>query len=389
MKRQTFSIFVTIFMIVTACGGSSTDSATSTTETISVTEVSETEEVASEEVVTEEFTGSLEEELAQIMPTGDEEFLFGVVDSEETALCIAAEVIENLGESKLVELGVIGGPFDPETIEDEALILGIADAVEECGDMETVLETVSLLIGGELPDLSCVNSVLEGGLLRDLLIAAITGNEEASEDVVFAEIISGCPEFLTAMISPLFGESGAECIASNMDLEVLIRQFVSNTALADEDFVNLLPWEDCPDLLLGTLAPFFEDDYALTSCIIETVGQDVILASMMSNEDDDELYTDAYFTCMFGGCDEESCDILWVPFEYEGAWSYDGQQGFIDGCVFIVNLIPELSLYSPIDFCGCILGDMMKDVDEMEYYIAMDQDGRDAAAEPYFARCMF
>jgi hypothetical protein len=31
---------------------------------------------------------------------------------------------------------------------------------------------------------------------------------------------------------------------------------------------------------------------------------------------------------------------------------------------------------------------MMKDVDEMEYYINMDQDGRDAAAEPYFSDCL-
>ena len=74
-------------MVAAACSGSGTES-TTTTEAPAVTEAPSATESTAEESIEAEELGSLEEELARSMPVGDEEFINGAVDSEETALCI-------------------------------------------------------------------------------------------------------------------------------------------------------------------------------------------------------------------------------------------------------------------------------------------------------------
>ena len=95
-------------MIAAACSGSSTESAEApaATESSTATEAPAVTETTVEESIETEEIGSLAEELAKAMPVGDEEFLSGAVDSEETALCIATEVVSSVGENKLAELGI-------------------------------------------------------------------------------------------------------------------------------------------------------------------------------------------------------------------------------------------------------------------------------------------
>jgi len=404
VKRSIFSLFISISMFATACGGGSTDvssSVTETTETTETTEVPAIEEVADEEVNTEEL-GSLEEEFAKAMPVGDEEFLSGAVDSEETARCIAAEVMSSVGESKLAELGItpasINSDVDFAFTDDESLINGIIGAVEKCADLEGINENLIFGISLFLPEIStsaeCMNSLLDDGLRAEVLKGQVTGVTETQEwlDEFFTTLFAGCPTILTSILAELFGESGAACMIENMtveDMTTLLNTDSDESGLTAEEeahLSSLIPWDACPDILISMLAPFFDDDYALTSCIIEEIGSETIYQLMLRDDDGDDLYTEAYMNCLFGG--GEDAGRGWEPIETEWAWSSDGQEGFMAGCSPIMALIPELSLYDPMDLCGCILTGMMEDVDEMEYYVNMDQDGRDAAAEPYFAECM-
>ena len=391
-------------MVAAACSGGSTESteAPAATESSAATEAPAVTETTVEESIETEETGSLAEELAKAMPVGDEEFLSGAVDSEETALCIATEVVSSVGENKLAELGItpasINSGVDSAFPDDESLINGIAGAVEKCGDLESINENLifglSMFFPMESAGAECLDSLLDDGLRVEILKGQTTGIAETQEwlDGFFITLFTGCPEILTSTVADIFGESGAACMAENMTVEDMTTLLNTDsdesglTAEEEEYLASLVPWDACPDILISMLAPFFEDDYALTSCIVEKIGSETIYQLMLRGDDGDELYTEAYMNCMFGG--GEDAGEEWQPIETEWAWTSDGQLEFIGGCVFVVSLIPELYLYDPTDLCGCILDDMMKDVDEMEYYINMDQDGRDAAAEPHFARCM-
>mgnify|MGYP001167627458 FL=1 len=403
MKRLLFCLLTSICMVATACSGSGTES-TATTEAPAVTEAPSVTETTAEESIEAEELGSLEEELAKSMPVGDEEFFNGAVDSEETALCIATEVVSSVGENKLAELGITPASLNDGTVTtedsftDETLLNGIIGGVEKCADVEGINESLIFGISMFLPQVidsaECMEALLDDGLRTEVLIGQIAGITETQEwlDEFFTELFAGCPTILTSILAEIFGEPGAACMAENMAVEDMVTLLNSDsdgsgiTAEEEEYLASLIPWDACPDILLSMLAPFFGDDYALTSCIIEEIGSETIYQLMLRDDDADDLYTEAYMNCMFGQGDDAGSE--WEPIETEWAWSSDGQQSFVDGCVFVVDLIPELSLYNSTDLCGCILGDMMKDVDEMEYYINMDQDGRDAAAEPYFTACM-
>jgi len=398
MKRLFFCLLASICMIAAACSGSSTES-TATTEAPVVTEAPATTETTAEASIETEEPGSLAEELAKAMPVGDEEFLSGAVDSEETALCIATEVVSSVGENKLAELGItpasINSGIDSAFPDDESLINGIAGAVEECGDLESINQNLifglSMFVPMEPAGAECLDSLLDDGLRVEILKGQTTGITETQEwlDGFFITLFTGCPELLTSTVADIFGESGAACMVENMeaeDLVMILGAGEEETPEQDAYFASLIPWDACPDILISMLAPFFDDDYALTSCIIEEIGSETIYQLMLSGENGDDLYTEAYMNCLFGG--GEDAGSGWEPIETEWAWSSDGQEGFMEGCSLVIPLIPELSLYNPIDLCGCILDGMMKDVDEMEYYINMDQDGRDAAAEPYFSDCL-
>ena len=405
MKRLFVCLLTSVCMIAAACSGSSTESAEApaATESSTATEAPAVTETTVEESIETEEIGSLAEELAKAMPVGDEEFLSGAVDSEETALCIATEVVSSVGENKLAELGItpasINSGVDSAFPDDESLINGIADAVEKCGDLESINENVifglSMFFPMESAGAECLDSLLDDGLRVEILKGQTTGIAETQEwlDGFFITLFTGCPEILTSTVADIVGESGAACMAENMTVEDMTTLLNTDsdesglTAEEEEYLASLVPWDACPDILISMLAPFFEDDYALTSCIIEKIGSETIYQLMLRDDDgDDDLYTEAYMNCLFGGGEDAGRE--WEPIETEWAWSSDGQEGFMAGCSPIMALIPELSLYDPMDLCGCILTGMMEDVDEMEYYINMDQDGRDAAAEPYFARCM-
>ena len=409
MKRLFICLLISISMVAAACSGSSTESAEApaATESSTTTEAPATTETVAEEGIETEELGSLEEELAKTMPVGDDEaFLGDVFDSEETALCVATEIVSSVGENKLAEGGITLASLNDGFLlteyawEDETILNGAVGAVEKCADLEGINETlifgISIVMPGVISSAECMNSLLDDGLRAEAIRGEIVGITETAEwlDEFFIALFEGCPTILTSILAEIFGESGAACMAENMTVEDMTTLLNTDsdeselTAEEEEYLASLVPWDACPDILISMLAPFFEDDYALTSCIVEKIGSETIYQIMLRGDDDDsdELYTEAYMNCMFGG--GEDAGEEWQPIETEWAWTSDGQSEFIGGCVFVVSQIPELLLYNPTDLCGCILDDMMKDVDEMEYYINMDQDGRDAAAEPYFARCM-
>ena len=160
------------------------------------------------------------------MPVGDEEFLSGAVDSEETALCIATEVVSSVGDNKLAELGItpasINSGVDSAFPDDESLINGIADAVEKCGDLESINENVifglSMFFPMESAGAECLDSLLDDGLRVEILKGQTTGIAETQEwlDGFFITLFTGCPEILTSTVADIFGESGAACMAENM-----------------------------------------------------------------------------------------------------------------------------------------------------------------------------
>ena len=408
MKRLFVCLLTSVCMIAAACSGSSTESAEApaATESSTATEAPATTETVAEEGIETEELGSLEEELAKTMPVGDDEaFLGDVFDSEETALCVATEIVSSVGENKLAEGGItlatLNGGFllTEYAWEDETILNGAVGAIEKCADLEGINETlifgISIVMPGVISSAECMNSLLDDGLRAEAIRGEIVGITETAEwlDEFFIALFEGCPTILTSILAEIFGESGAACMAENMTVEDMTTLLNTDsdesglTAEEEEYLASLVPWDACPDILISMLAPFFEDDYALTSCIIEKIGSETIYQLMLRDDDgDDDLYTEAYMNCLFGGGEDAGRE--WEPIETEWAWSSDGQEGFMAGCSPIMALIPELSLYDPMDLCGCILTGMMEDVDEMEYYINMDQDGRDAAAEPYFARCM-
>ena len=173
MKRLLFCLLTSICMVAAACSGGGTES-TATTEAPAATEAPSVTETTVEESIEAEELGSLEEELAKSMPVGDEEFFNGAVDSEETALCIATEVVSSVGENKLAELGITPTSLNDGTVTtedsftDETLLNGIIGGVEKCADVEGINESlifgISMFMPQVIDSAECMDSLLDDGL---------------------------------------------------------------------------------------------------------------------------------------------------------------------------------------------------------------------------------
>ena len=135
------------------------------------------------------LVGALADEIASGAEPGD------FAPTREEAECWAGRIVGGIGEDRLTELGVtvdnVGDIEDYEFSDGE--IDTIVDGLDECTDLQGALaEVFEEDFGAEGAE--CVAGELEGDLLKDLFRASLSGADEPPEEFfqVFLDIAAKC-----------------------------------------------------------------------------------------------------------------------------------------------------------------------------------------------------
>jgi hypothetical protein len=205
MKKTALALMTAAVLVLSSCGGDSTDTSADDTTSESTSE-SPSEKPAPEETESEETapeSGPDDEVVAENLAQGllDEGAQESLAFSPEEADCIGQEMVAGVGVDQLQEYGIVKEDLsfnkDPDDVK---MTTGdaeaTADAILGCADLRGMFqEQMAQQLQGQPPAVAkCIDEALTDEVLRDLFVATFTGKAEQAQQELLQPFIACAQE---------------------------------------------------------------------------------------------------------------------------------------------------------------------------------------------------